>query len=410
MKCFTLIILSLVSYSIFADVVVPTDRVTIRVVVRAEATSQSADVGSLRPGEQLEFVRNVPRWREVRLSPTETGFVTKSFTTVIDDFALNRPEMLIHFLNTGTGSCAIVECPGPNAPPMIVDCGSIGRTDTDKDATAARTYIKGVLDKHPGIQPNLVLSHADRDHYNLLPTVLTEQVNEIWQGGNPDEYTQSGFPVWIGIQISGGAVQHNESNVLSPNFDNDQEPLDELPCGLASAFVLTVNTGDTKNAESFVLQIEYDEFSIIFTGDATGATEAQAMANYSNALDTTVLTGSHHGAHTEGSNGTFTVSNNWASATNPEIMVYQSGTGFGHPRCTITDSYDDRTVTTTNHPFHCGLRNGKMPDVARDQPTVEAKYATEKNGTIVITTDGVTLAKVACDLTPECASVIPLKR
>jgi len=407
MKCFTLIMLSLVSFSVSADVVVPTDRVTNRVVVRAEATSQSADVGSLRPGEQLEFVRNVPRWREVRLSPTETGFVTKSFTTVIDDPALNRPEMLIHFLNTGTGSCAVVECPGPNAPPMIVDCGSIGRTATDKDAIAARTYIKDVLDKHLGIQPNLVLSHADRDHYNLLPSVLTEQVNEIWQGGDPDEYTQSGFPVWFDNQITGGADPHNDSD-MPPNFHNDQEPLDELPCGLASAFVLTVNTGTTKNAQSLVLQIEYDEFSIIFTGDATGATEAQAMSNYSNALDTTVLTGSHHGANTEGSNGTSAASKNWASTTQPEIMVYQSGTGFGHPRCTVTDSFDDRTVTATNHPFHCGERNGTMPDVALDEPTVEAKYATEKNGTIVITTDGVTSAQVACDLTPECASVIPL--
>ncbi len=407
MKCFTLIMLSLVSFSVSADVVVPTDRVTNRVVVRAEATSQSADVGSLNPGQQLEFVRNVPRWREVRLSLTKTGFVTKSFTTVIDDPALSRAVMLIHFLNTGTGSCVIVECPGPNAPPMIVDCGSMGRTATDKDATAARTYIKGVLDKHPGIQPNLVLSHADRDHYNLLPSVLTEQVNEIWQGVDPDEYTQSGFPVWFDNQISGGADPHDDSD-MPPNFHNDQKPLDELPCGLASAFVLTVNTGTTKNAQSLVLQIEYDEFSIIFTGDATGATEAQAMSNYSNALDTTVLTGSHHGANTEGSNGTSAASSNWASDTQPEILVYQSGTGFGHPRCTVTDSFDDRTVTATKHPFHCGKHNGTMPDVALDEPTVEAKYATEKNGTIVITTDGVTSAQVTCDLTPECASVIPL--
>ncbi len=403
-------LLLLASFLASADVVVPTDRVTNRVIVRAEDTSQSTDIGSLRPGEQLEFVRNVPRWREVRLSPTETGFVSKSFTTVIDDPALSRPEMLVHFLNTGTGSCAIVECPGPDAAPMIVDCGSIGRSDTDKDAIAARTYIKDVLDKHPGIQPNLVLSHADQDHYNLLPSVLTEQVNEIWQGGDPDNYKENGFPTWIANQISSGADPHNidTNSVMQANFDNNQNPLDELPCGLASAFVLTVNTGNNKNAKSLVLQIEYDEFSVIFTGDAVGVTEAQAMSNYSNALDTTVLTGSHHGSHTNGSNGTDVVSSNWASATQPEIMVYQSGIEFGHPRCNITDSYDGRTVTTSNHPFHCGKHDGVMPDVARDEPTVEAKYATEKNGTIVITTDGVTSAQVACDLTPACAAVIQL--
>jgi len=94
----------MVSTLSFADSVVPTDGVSNRVIVRADSTSQSADIGSLRPGESLEFVRNVPRWREVRLSPIQTGFVTKSFTTVIDDVVSTRPTMSIRYYpNRGRG-------------------------------------------------------------------------------------------------------------------------------------------------------------------------------------------------------------------------------------------------------------------------------------------------------------------
>jgi hypothetical protein len=53
----------------FADVVTPTADVTSRVIVRASASSQSARVGSLFPGQALELVGSVPSWYEVRLTP-----------------------------------------------------------------------------------------------------------------------------------------------------------------------------------------------------------------------------------------------------------------------------------------------------------------------------------------------------
>lgn len=142
--------------------------------------------------------------------------------------------------------------------------------------------------------------------------------------------------------------------------------------------------------------------------NATGETEEQAMANYADAINTTVLTGSHHGATTEGSNGRHQDNADWSDVTDPEILIYQSGIGFGHPRCDVTDSYDGETVTTREHSFHCGLSNGNIFSVRRDEPTREAKYATERNGTIVLSTDGETSVCIECSLTPECEDTLPL--
>jgi hypothetical protein len=48
--------------------VTPTADVTTRVIIRASATSQSAQVGSLNAGHQLELVGSVPYWYEVQVA------------------------------------------------------------------------------------------------------------------------------------------------------------------------------------------------------------------------------------------------------------------------------------------------------------------------------------------------------
>jgi hypothetical protein len=134
-------------------------------------------------------------------------------------------------------------------------------------------------------------------------------------GGDPAEYASDGFPQWLADQRKGGAEIHNR---FPKHWHNDGEAVEELACGEASSFVLTVNTGTAKNAQSLVLMIEYEDFSVTFSGDAEGSTEAQAIANFDGNVKTTVLTASHHGANTNGSNGT-----DWISATSPpEVVVY----------------------------------------------------------------------------------------
>ena len=54
---------------------------------------------------------------------------------------------------------------------MIVDCGSLGRTEVDLDAQQTRTYLRTILAQHQAA-PNVVVSHADPDHYNQTPIRL----------------------------------------------------------------------------------------------------------------------------------------------------------------------------------------------------------------------------------------------
>ena len=57
-----------------AETVVPLDDVTNNVVVRLSASSTSARVGTLQPGEQAELVGSVPNWHHVKLTNGTFGF------------------------------------------------------------------------------------------------------------------------------------------------------------------------------------------------------------------------------------------------------------------------------------------------------------------------------------------------
>ncbi len=383
-----------------ADVVVPSDRVTSRVVVHEEPRANSADIGSLRPGEQLPYRGSVPRWHRVELPDGTRGFVSKSWTRIVRELAAREvDELRIHFLNVGAGTCTVVECPGANSPPMVIDCGSTGATPSDLDSDEARAYVQGILSQHTA-QPNVVLSHADRDHYGWIPHVLQGTwVQNIWQGGDKSEYTQDGFPMWIAGQQTNGATVQPDPGDVPANWHNDGQPLgDDLDCGPASTFVLTMNTGSTKNSQSLVLMIEYEDFTSIFTGDATRATEAQAIANYPGGVRATVLSGSHHGASTHGSN-----SSDWARATAPDVTVFSAGRRFNHPRCIAVWRYTEFTAITSDHPAQCGDSHGYHPV----QRTTHAEYMTEVNGAIIVTTDGQSPLSLHCTTTTACGGQIP---
>jgi hypothetical protein len=72
-----------------AERVVPTDRVTNSVTIFTLPRGDSERVGRLLPGESLEFVRNEPgtRYRQVRRTDGQPGFVHKAFTKTVADSA-----------------------------------------------------------------------------------------------------------------------------------------------------------------------------------------------------------------------------------------------------------------------------------------------------------------------------------
>jgi len=342
------------------------------------------------------LLERVPRWYRVRLGDGTTGFVSKSWVRVEKDLADRQSnEIRIHFLNIGAGTCTLVECPGQDAPPIVVDCGSLGGTGDDMTRDEAEVHIQAILKQHTE-PPNVVLSHADQDHYGWISNVLKEtKVNHIWQGGDPEEYTELNFPEWLVERVGEGSIVHRG---FEADFSNDGKPLgSDLSCGDAETFLLTVNTGSNRNSESLVLLIEYRDFVAIFTGDAEGSTESAAIRNFPEGVKATVLSGSHHGASTHGSN-----SPDWAREAAPDIAIFSAGRRFFHPRCAAVEAYGG-LAGTREHDTQCGDSGAYRPV----ETSTGAQYMTEINGRIIVTSNGESPLWLHCSRGTGCGVPIP---
>lgn len=130
-----------------------------------------------------------------------------------------------------------------------------------------------------------------------------------------------------------------------------------------------------------------------FTGDAEGETENQARLNFDGNVKTTVLSGSHHGARTHGSN-----SPRWAETTAREVVVFSAGRKFDHPQCDAVGRFESSVADTDRHPTQFGEGSAYQPV----RNTRQAIYMTEINGTIIVTSDGTSPLSLFCNDSDGC--------
>ena len=88
------------------EVVVPSDRVTTHVNIRAAPDADSMEIGQLGIDQSLPRIQSVLRWYEIRLPDGRSGFVAKSWTILTQLLApRKKDELRIHFLRArGCGS------------------------------------------------------------------------------------------------------------------------------------------------------------------------------------------------------------------------------------------------------------------------------------------------------------------
>lgn len=121
------------------------------------------------------------------------------------------PQALaIHVINSGQGDCAIVQC--PNGQNIMVDCGSSSWGSTDRDAVVAR--VDELLGEDGAVDV-LVLTHPDRDHYNLIDDVLEgHEVRRLVHSAELGEYDQDDVDDWL--EAHGPEAERHEPSVSAP--------------------------------------------------------------------------------------------------------------------------------------------------------------------------------------------------
>lgn len=363
----------------YADDIAPNDAVINGVVIRAEATTDSARLGRLEPGQTLALIGDHPGWWEVRLADGRRGFVSKRWTVRIDAPQAPTPfaetgarEMFVHFVDVGQGSGAILEF---SCAVVLIDTG--GQFQGRNGARQFADYLSAFMAARPQLNNRIetvFTTHPHADHLNGLPLLFRGDGAPIYDIRNVVDNSQTGASGSVrkqrdfrqAVLEAGGA--YSGVSMINSSFDNAGvtngaiDPIDCHETGVDPE--ITVYWGafepaavralggrgvhaSNPNNHSLVIRIDFGEAAFLFTGDLEETAIEDMLTLYEDnlaAFDVDVYVVGHHGSP----NAT---TDRFLEAMTPQIAVISagpaddrspsSGWDHGHPRVALLQMMDE---------------------------------------------------------------------
>lgn len=219
-----------------------------------------------------------------RVPVIRRGFVVLLILLAVAGFgtALNEPHdapLTVTVLDIGHGSAAVVECGGRV---MLVDSGSLNQ------ARRAAEVVSGFLwNRGWNHIDQVVISHADSDHYNAVPTLISRF--PIGQIITSKEFTKSTDKA---IQALMRFVQQEDIDIRI--VDSNTRALlatGELQILQPNVALLPTNASD--NETSLVVKVMLGRTSVLLPGDLEQRGLQQLLPSLGRS---TVLVSPHHGS------------------------------------------------------------------------------------------------------------------
>ncbi|MFZ2473364.1 MAG: MBL fold metallo-hydrolase [Methanothrix sp.] len=256
---------------------------------------------------------------------------------------LASENLTVYFWDVRQGDSELIQFNNKN---VLIDAG------TQEMGPRVECYLKEIGVSSLDL---LIATHPHSDHIGGLLTVLNDfPIRQVLDSGQ--EHTSQTFENYLSLidwkNIPFEVAKRGQTIDLDPAIDI------EVLSPPATHFI-----DDVLNQNSVVLKVTYENVSILFMGDAGNVAESNLLSSGYN-VDADVLKVGHHGSSSASSA-------EFLSEVTPLISVIEVGEGneYGHP-----------TTRTLN----------------ALQTTGSAIYRTDRDGSIMVTTDGegITVTKV----------------
>lgn len=261
-------------------------------------------------------------------------------------------EMKVHYINVGQGDSIYIKTAA--GEDVLIDGG-------DKDGSDVVAYLKS---QKVGDIEVMILTHPDEDHVGGLDEVLKAYKVKSIYAPKVSHTTQAYKDFLLAVKQEGVAIKTAQKGVTIPLK------------GTITSFVGPVKTYNDLNDSSAVIRLAYGTQSFLFTGDAEFKSETD-MINSKQNLTANVLKLGHHGAKTS-------TSESFLKSVKPQFAIISVGkNSYGHP-----------TQETLNR-----LKAAKVN-----------VFRTDKQGSIIATTNGKTLsfnAKPTAPVSVTVPTVVP---
>lgn len=250
-----------------------------------------------------------------------------------DDGPLPSGILKVHFIDVGQGDAILVQTAAGQS--MLIDAGE------NNQGGEVINYLKSQGVKELDI---VVGTHPHSDHIGGLDTVVNNlPVKKVYLP--KVTHTSKTFRDLLqAVKDSGLKVSTAQAGI--------ELPLD----GIKAAFVAPVaDSYDSLNNYSAVIKLDYGSQSFLLTGDAETQSEDQILDSGAN-IRATVLKVGHHGSSTS-------TSLEFLQAVRPQYAVIMLGEDnpYGHPHAEILERLQEAGIEI---------------------------YRTDRDGTIVFSTDG----------------------
>ena len=190
------------------------------------------------------------------------------------------------FLAVGHGTCAVLEL--PEGETLIYDAGSLGSPEG-----AGRTIAAFLWSRQISHIDAIVVSHADIDHYNAVPTLLDMfSVGAIYVSPMMFESTVGLTPDAATLLLDKSASDYGVPRI---EVDKDDAiAVGDSPIAISVLHPPPGGVDGRDNANSLVLAVDYGGRRILLPGDLESP-GLEALTSGSR-LDADVLLAPHHGS------------------------------------------------------------------------------------------------------------------
>jgi competence protein ComEC len=209
--------------------------------------------------------------------------------------------MQIIFMDSGQGDATLIVYPDGSL--TLVDCGC--KKNRDIVETQITKVVSRYLTDTKGKLKNLVLTHPDGDHFNLVANLVNAgaTIGTVYYGGKRSDY--GALSSWLGshghtVSFAQGYGSTDIVTGLSYKSGTTKPDVDVR--------ILSANAGDPAkkldaNPNSIVLCVTFKDLNVFLMGDSTELTEKFIVKNLGANLDRllagkrNVLKAGHHGSN-----------------------------------------------------------------------------------------------------------------
>ena len=232
-------------------------------------------------------------------------------------------ELRCTFLSVGHGTCVVMEMPDDRV--VVYDAGRMGSPAVGVGIVSDFLWSRGI--SHIDA---VVISHADADHYNLVPS-LTERfsVGEVFVSSRMFESPSGGVvALQNAIEQAEIPIRHLMTNDVLRFEDASLHVLHPLPEGVKGS----------DNANSIVLEVSYEGRVLLLPGDLEAQGLEDVMAEMPR--DSDLVMAAHHGSLRSAPQEF----SQWCS---PEHVVISGGRDDNHQKVIDAFASEERAVLHT---------------------------------------------------------------